>query len=185
MKYKELFTGENKLFANIFKDRYRTVYNEIFADTDPDTFALVKFGNREVIDNMNAENVTGYTGAILDMCVDTFKSRWEVFNKQYDFLKPVIGGTTTDKTVTLQELNTDGSVKSDKTFGDDDFLNDSKEDKTNDKERTEKETVTVSQTGFTGNVTRAMLDEYRARLLNVRDDIISDLVSYITLSIYS
>ena len=118
------------------------------------------------------------------MCVDTFKNQFEVFTKKYDFLKPVLQSTSTDKTVTVQESNTDGITKSDKAFNDDGFKDDSKEDKSNAKNRTETETGTVSRTGFNGNVTQAMLDEYRARLMNVREDIINTLVSYLTLSIY-
>lgn len=185
MLFKELFIGENKLFGVIFKQRYPEIYAEIFGDTNPDTFAWVKFGNRTVLDSFTADNCKDFTGAVLDMCVDTFKSQFEVFNKKYDFLKPVLQSTSTDKTVTVQETNTDGITKSDKAFNDDGFNDDSKEDKSNDKKRTETESGTVERTGFNGNVTQAMLDEYRARLINVREDIIKSLVSYLTLSIYN
>ena len=108
MLFKELFIGDNKLFGVIFKQRYPEIYAEIFGDaTNPDTFALVKFGNRTVLDSFNETNCKDYTGAILDMCVDTFKSQFEVFNKKYDFLKPVLQSTSTNRTVTVQESNTD------------------------------------------------------------------------------
>lgn len=186
MTYKELFSdGKVQLFGDIFKDRYPDAYSDIFAGTMPDSFALLKYGNREIIDGMTSENVTSYCGAVLDMCIDTFKSQWDVFNKEYDFLKPVVSGSTTEKSVTVQELNTDGSVKADKAFNDDDFVNDSKEDVTKDKERTETETVNVTNTGLVGNITESMLKEYNARLLKVRETIVGDLVSYITLDIYN
>ena len=186
MLFKELFIGDNKLFGVIFKQRYPEIYAEIFGDaTNPDTFALVKFGNRTVLDSFNETNCKDYTGAILDMCVDTFKSQFEVFNKKYDFLKPVLQSTSTNKTVTVQESNTDGITKSEKAFNDTGFNEDSKEDKSNAKNRTETESGTSERTGFNGNVTQAMLDEYRARLMNVREDIIKSLVDYLTLSIYN
>lgn len=184
MLFKELFIGENKLFGVIFKQRYPEIYAEIFGDTNPDTFALVKFGNRTVLDSFTEANCKDFTAAVLDMCVDTFKSQFEVFTKKYDFLKPVLQSTSSDKTVTVSESNTDGITKSNKAFNDDVFKDDSKEDKTKDKNRTETETNIVERTGFNGNVTQAMLDEYRARLMNVREDIINTLVSYLTLSIY-
>lgn len=184
MLFKELFIGENQLFSVIFKERYPEIYDEIFGETKPDTFALVKFGNRTVLDSFTADNCKDFTGAVLDICADTFKNQFEVFTKKYDFLKPVLQSTSTDKTVTVQESNTDGITKSDKAFNDDGFKDDSKEDKSNAKNRTETETGTVERTGFNGNVTQAMLDEYRARLMNVREDIINTLVSYLTLSIY-
>lgn len=185
MLFKDLFIGDNKLFGVIFKQRYPEIYAEIFGDKDPDTFALVKFGNRTVLDSFNETNCKDYTGAILDMCVDTFKSQFEVFNKKYDFLKPVLQSTSTNKTVRVQESNTDGITKSEKAFNDTDFNADAKEDKSNAKERTETESGTSERTGYNGNVTQAMLDEYHARLINVREDIISSLVSYLTLSIYN
>lgn len=184
MLFKELFIGKNQLFEVIFKQRYPEIYAEIFGETKPDTFALVKFGNRTVLDSFTEDNCKDFTGAVLDMCVDTFKSQFEVFTKKYDFLKPVLQSTSTDKTVTVSESNTDGITKSDKAFNDDVFNDDSREDKTNDKNRTETEAYIVERTGFNGNVTQAMLDEYHARLLNVREDIINNLVSYLTLSIY-
>lgn len=185
MLFKELFIGENQLFSVIFKERYAEIYAQIFGGTNPDTFALVKFGNRTVLDSFTEANCKEYTGAVLDMCVDTFKNQFEVFTKKYDFLKPVLNSTTSDKTVSVQESNTDGITKSDKAFNDIDFNADSKEDKLNDKNRTETEAYTVERTGFNGNVTQAMLDEYRARLMNVREDIITTLVNYLTLSIYN
>ena len=184
MLFKELFIGKNQLFSVIFKEHYPEIYVEIFGDTNPDTFALVKFGNRTVLDSLTEDNCKDLTAAVLDMCVDTFKSQFEVFTKKYDFLKPVLQSTSTDKTVTVSESNTDGITKSDKAFNDDVFKDDSREDKTNDKNRTETEAYIVERTGFNGNVTQAMLDEYRARLMNVREDIINTLVSYLILSIY-
>lgn len=184
MLFKELFIGNNQLFSVIFKERYPEIYVEIFGETKPDTFALVKFGNRTVLDSFTEANCKDFTGAVLDMCVDTFKSRFEVFNKKYDFLKPVLQTTSSDKTVTVSESNTDGITKSDKAFNDVGFNDDSKEDKTEAKNRTETEAHMVERTGFNGNVTQAMLDEYRARLMNVREDIINTLVNYLTLSIY-
>lgn len=186
MKYSELFNdGGTLLFSGIFKERYPDIYAEIFADTLPDTFAMIQYGNREIIESMTPENVKGYCGAILDMCADSFKSRWDTFSKKYDFLKPVVSSVESEKTISVNEMNTNGKVKADKAFNDSDFVNDSKEDQTNDRDKTEKETGTVTQTGFTGNVTEAMLNEYRARLLKVREEIVKDLVSYITLSIYN
>ena len=184
MLFKELFIGENQLFGVIFKQKYPEIYAEIFGETKPDTFALVKFGNRTILDSFTEANCKEFTGSILDMCVDTFKSQFEVFTKKYDFLKPVLQSTSSDKTVTVSESNTDGITKSDKAFNDAGFNDDSKEDKTEAKNRTETETDMVERTGFNGNVTQAMLDEYRARLMNVREDIINTLVSYLTLSIY-
>ena len=184
MLYKELFTGDNQLFGGIFYEKLPEVYEQIFGGMDVDTFALMKFGNRTVLDSFTKENCRDLTGAVLDLCVDSFKSQFDVFTKKYDFLQPVLQSTSTDKTVTVQETNTDGITKSEKAFNDGDFNADYKEDKSNDKSRTETEKESVQRSGFNGNVTQAMLDEYRARLTNVREDIINKLVSYLTLSIY-
>lgn len=184
MLYKELFTGDNQLFGGIFYEKLPEVYEQIFGGMEVDSFALMKFGNRTVLDSFTKDNCVDLVGSILDVCVDTFKSQFDVFTKKYDFLQPVLQSTSTDRTVTVQETNTDGITKSEKAFNDGDFNADSKEDKSNDKSRTETEKESVQRSGVNGNVTQAMLDEYRARLTNVREDIINKLVSYLTLSIY-
>lgn len=184
MLYKELFTGDNQLFGGIFYEKLPVVYEQIFGGMDVDSFALMKFGNRTVLDSFTKENCRDLVGGVLDLCVDAFKSQFDVFTKQYDFLNPLIQSTSTDKSVTVQETNSDGITKSEKAFNDGDFNADSKEDKSNDKSRTETEKTNIQRSGFNGNVTQAMLDEYRARLTNVREDIINNLVGYLTLSIY-
>ena len=75
-------------------------------------------------------------------------------------------------------------MKSDKAFSDNVFVDDSKENVSRDKQRTESETSEVTLTGQTGNVTDAMMKEYKARLMNLRQEIIREVVSAITLEIY-
>ena len=115
---------------------------------------------------------------------DNIRERWDVFSREYDFLSPVLSKKNTNRSVTLNENNTDGTVKADKTFSDNDFVNDSKEDITRDKQRTESETSEVTLTGQTGNVSEAMMKEYKVRLMNLRQEIIREVVSAITLEIY-
>ena len=47
MKYSELFTKGNGIFATVFKTEYPTEYAAIFGDTDPtklDAYALLMYG---------------------------------------------------------------------------------------------------------------------------------------------
>ena len=52
MKYSELFTKGNGIFATVFKTEYPTEYAAIFGDTDPtklDAYALLQFGGKTVV----------------------------------------------------------------------------------------------------------------------------------------
>ena len=184
MKFKELYDGHVNLFSGIFKQRQPELYATIFGDLDADLYADLQYGEREVRDSLTPENVVDGSGVLIDLMADNIRERWDVFSREYDFLSPVLSKKNTNRSVTLNENNTDGTVKADKTFADNDFVNDSKEDITRDKQRTESETSEVTLTGQTGNVSEAMMKEYKARLMNLRQEIIREVVSAITLEIY-
>lgn len=185
MKYKDLFTGSLLLFNGIFKETYPYEYTKIFGDTNADTFALLKHGNKTVLEAFTVDNAKDFASAVISMCVDRYVKMMEVLNTQYNFMTVVRNGSVTEKTVELKEENTDGKTTSDKAFNDDGFVDDSKETTNKDRTRTETEKISVQNTGFDGNVTEAMLKEYRARMIKVRESIVDDLVSYITISIYN
>ena len=184
MKFKELYDGHVNLFSGIFKQRQPELYATIFGDLDADLYADLQYGEREVRDSLTPENVVDGSGVLIDLMADNIRERWNIFSREYDFLSPVLSKKNTNRSVTLNENNTDGTVKSDKTFSDNDFVDDSKENVSRDKQRTESETSQVTLTGQTGNVSEAMMKEYKARLMNLRQEIIREVVSAITLEIY-
>lgn len=184
MKFKELYDGHVNLFSGIFKQRQPELYDTIFGDLDADLYADLQYGEREVRDSLTPENVVDGSGVLIDLMADNIRDRWNVFSREYDFLSPVLAKRTASNTVTVSEQNTDGTVKSDKTFSDNDFVNDSKQDVTRDKARTENETTESNVTGLSGNVSEAMMKEYKVRLMNLRMEIIREVVSAITLEIY-
>ena len=184
MKFKELYDGHVNLFSGIFKQRQPELYDTIFGDLDADLYADLQYGEREVRDSLTPENVVDGSGVLIDLMADNIRDRWNVFSKEYDFLAPVLSKRTASNTVTVSEQNTDGTVKSDKTFSDNDFVNDSKQDVTRDKARTENETNESTVTGLSGNISEAMMKEYKVRLMNLRMEIIREVVSAITLEIY-
>lgn len=184
MKFKELYDGHVNLFSGIFKQRQPELYATIFGDLDADLYADLQYGEREVRDSLTPENVVDGSGVLIDLMADNIRDRWNVFSKEYDFLAPVLSKRTASNTVTVSEQNTDGTVKSDKTFSDVDFVNDSKQDVTRDKARTENETNESTVTGLSGNISEAMMKEYKVRLMNLRMEIIREVVSAITLEIY-
>ena len=172
------------LFSGVFTHRQPELYDTIFGDLDADLYADLQYGEREVRDSLTPENVVDGSGVLIDLMADNIRDRWNVFSKEYDFLAPVLSKRTASNTVTVSEKNTDGTVKSDKTFSDNDFVNDSKQDVTRDKARQEGETSESTVTGLSGNISEAMMKEYKVRLMNLRMEIIREVVSAITLEIY-
>ena len=151
---------------------------------DADLYADLQYGEREVRDSLTPENVVDGSGVLIDLMADNIRERWNIFRREYDFISPVLSKKNTNRSVPLKETNTDGTMKADKTFSDNDFVSDSKEDTTRAKQRTESETSQVTLTGQTGNVSDAMMKEYKVRLMNLRQEIIREVVSAITLEIY-
>lgn len=58
MKYSELFTKGNGIFATVFKTEYPTEYSAIFGDTDPtklDAYALLMYGGKTVVSSITSD----------------------------------------------------------------------------------------------------------------------------------
>ena len=61
MKYNELFTKGNGIFATVFKTEYPTEYAAIFGDTAPeklDTYALLMYGGKTVVSSITSDNAS-------------------------------------------------------------------------------------------------------------------------------
>ena len=66
MKYSELFTKGNGIFATVFKTEYPTEYAAIFGDTDPtklDAYALLMYGGKTVVSSITSDNASDVVSA--------------------------------------------------------------------------------------------------------------------------
>ena len=187
MQYKELFTGDNQLITNIFKGNYPDDYNVIFGDTQPtyyDTVALLKWGNREVVETITPDNCKDVVSAVIAINVDGWRKAAATMQKEFDALKPVRRSTTTTGKGTENQTANDANTESVLAFNYTDFTPDTKNEGHNTKECTTTDERTETVTGFEGDVYSQLRKDFAFRLDNWRESIIFAIVSEITLSIY-
>ena len=106
MKYSELFTKGNGIFATVFKTEYPTEYAAIFGDTDPtklDAYALLMYGGKTVVSSITSDNASDVVSAVIAVNVQGWEREAAAMLADYDVLTPVTGQVERTETVTLQE----------------------------------------------------------------------------------
>lgn len=185
MKYSELFTKDNGLFATVFKTEYPTEYAAIFGDTDPtklDAYALLMYGGKTVASSITSDVVS----AVIAVNVQGWEREAAAMLADYDVLTPVTGQVERTETVTLQESTDNTETGANKAFNDTDFSDSDRKTANDERNRTEsrKTTETSKGTGASKSISTEIAKELRLRRDNWRKNIIFALVREITTSIY-
>lgn len=189
MKYSELFTTGNGIFATVFKTEYPTEYAAIFGDTDPtklDAYALLQFGDKTVVRSITTDNAKYAVSAVIAVNVQGWEKQAAAMLADYDVLTPVTGEIERTETVTLQE-STDGTdTGANKAFNDTEFSDSERNTKQDERNRTEsrKTTETSKGTGANKSISAEIEKEMLLRRDNWRKNIIFALVNEITTQIY-
>lgn len=189
MKYSELFTTGNGIFATIFKTEYPTEYAAIFGDTDPtklDAYALLQFGGKTVVNSINAENASDVVSAVIAVNVQGWEREAAAMLADYDVLTPVTGEIERTETVTLQESTDNTETGANVAFNDTGFSDSDRKTEQDERNRTEsrKTTETSKGTGAGKSISSEIEKEIHLRRDNWRKNIIFALVREITTSIY-
>ena len=124
MKYSELFTKGNGIFATVFKTEYPTEYAAIFGDTDPtklDAYALLMYGGKTVVSSITSDNASDVVSAVIAVNVQGWEREAAAMLADYDVLTPVTGQVERTETVTLQESTDNTETGANKAFNDTDF----------------------------------------------------------------
>lgn len=124
MKYSELFTKGNGIFATVFKTEYPTEYAAIFGDTAPeklDAYALLMYGGKTVVSSITSDNASDVVSAVIAVNVQGWEREAAAMLADYDVLTPVTGEIERMETVTLQESTDNTETGANKAFNDTDF----------------------------------------------------------------
>lgn len=189
MKYNELFTKGNGIFATVFKTEYPTEYAAIFGDTDPtklDAYALLMYGGKTVVSSITSDNASDVVSAVIAVNVQGWEREAAAMLADYDVLTPVTGQVERTETVTLQESTDNTETGANKAFNDTDFSDSDRKTVGDERNRTEsrKTTETSKGTGASKSIPTEIAKEMQLRRDNWRKNIIFALVSEITTSIY-
>lgn len=189
MKYSELFTKGNGIFATVFKTGYPTEYAAIFGDTDPaklDAYALLMYGGKTVVSSITSDNASDVVSAVIAVNVQGWEREAAAMLADYDVLTPVTGSVERTETVTLQESTDNTETGANKAFNDTDFSDSDRKTANDERNRTEsrKTTETSKGTGASKSISSEIEKELQLRRDNWRKNIIFALVREITTSIY-
>lgn len=189
MKYSELFTKDNGIFATVFKTEYPTEYAAIFGDTDPakpDAYALLQFGGKTVVNSISTDNAKDVVSAVIAMNVQGWVREAAAMLAGYDVLTPTTGETERTETVTLQESTDNTETGANKAFNDTGFSDSDRKTANDERNRTEsrKTTETSKGTGTGKSIPAEIAKELQLRRDNWRKNIIFALVSELTTGIY-
>ena len=191
MKYRELFTNDNGIFAfaTIFKNEYPTEYAAIFGDTEPsklDAYALLMYGDKTVVSSITSDNASDVVSAVIAINVQGWEREAAAMLADYDVLTPVTGQFERTETVTLQESTDNTETGANKAFNDTDFSDSDRKTANDERNRTEERqtTETSKGTGASKSISTEIAKEMQLRRDNWRKSIIFALVSEITTSIY-
>ena len=189
MKYNELFTKGNGIFATVFKTEYPTEYAAIFGDTDPtklDTYALLMYGGKTLANSITSDNASDVVSAVIAVNVQGWEREAAAMLANYDVLTPVTGQIERTETVTLQESTNNTETDANKAFNDTDFSDSDRKTANDARNRTESRqtTETSKGTGAGKSISTEIEKELQLRRDNWRKSIIFALVKEITTSIY-
>jgi hypothetical protein len=189
MKYRELFTKGNGIFAKVFKTEYPTEYTSIFGDTDPtklDAYALLMYGDKTIVNSITRDNVSDVVSAVIAINVQGWEREAAAMLAYYDVLTPVTGSVERTETVTLQESTDNTEKGANKAFNDTDFSDSGRKTANDERKRTEKRqtTETSKGTGANKSISTEIAKELRLRRDNWRINIIFTLIRELTTSIY-
>lgn len=189
MKYNELFTIENGIFATVFKAMFADLYKTIFEAQDAkmlDTWCAIKYGNRTLIDYITADTYVSVVSSVITLNAERWTKVLEVLNAKYDVLKPVRRETEHSSNTEQRTSEDNENLNAKKAFNDGEF-NDGERDtatRTGSTQRTESSTDTQSGIGYSLPLSSVIEKEKNLRNEEYRFSVIEDIVNEITLSIY-
>ena len=189
MTINELFTGENGLFEKIFKPLFPVLYKSIFGDDDPkliDIDLRFKYGNRTLVDAVTNETATDIVKSIITVKFDEWQKQIQVFNNEYDVLNPVTSKTTETTNNTVDETGNNNTIDSSVTFNNEDFGNDTKQQRDSTGNRQETGTKTTVKNSLPNGVpvSEIVQKEMTLRRTNFKTQVITELAKEISLDIY-
>lgn len=189
MKYVDLFTVGNGLFADIFKTDFPDEYDILFKNIAPselDFFAVMNYGDKILLSKINESNHKDYIKSIINIMLDVWLQTEELLSLDYDILNPLNETNIKTGTVTVGDIGIDETLNAKKPFNDEVFKD--SERTVEDTNRTKTETYNTqdikSGSGHNISITRDIQKEIEFRQYNFAIELVKNIVGSITLKIY-
>jgi hypothetical protein len=189
MKFNELFTADNGIFAQVFKTDFPDLYTTCFGSVEPvmiDRWAWIKYGGRELLETVTADTYKNFVSSVIAVNADKWTNVAELLAKKYDCLNPTVKTVTTTKTATTATTEANENINAQKAFNDEQF-NDGQRNQTNGTgSRQDDESTTSTENGLGGGTiySTVIQKEKALRQDEYKRTVVAELVDEITLNIY-
>lgn len=187
-KVKDIFTGENGIFA-IFAKNFATDFAALFTDitaANLDDIALHRHGEKFLTPNIAENNAETVITDIIAISLDSWKRAKSVLNADYNIIAPISETKTKSGSVSRETTNENENLNFDKVFNDADFVGNEKSTANSVFNATDTYNLTETRTANTsGKITDNVRNEFLLRMnLNLQNTVIDSIIKEITLNIY-
>lgn len=189
MKYNELFNNTTGIgvFENIFYTDYPDLYNALFGDTLPktlDIFAYKFYGYRTLLSGITADDYKNSVVAVIELFGDKWRKQTNALATEYSILNAPVKTTTHNETTTTTGTDADTTTESNKVYNDTDYNETHKTERNGNNSADGTRVYTTTETGYSGNAADAIRKEYDLRSINLKRNIVADLVRTLTIDIF-
>ena len=190
MKVNEYLTqAQTTGFLPVMENAYPETYKAIFGNLDStllDSNVCMVFGNRDLISVFTNDNAVALIKSVIVLKADGWVKQANALGMDYDLLQPITGKEVTTISESVDESSTGSDTKQSTTFNDSDFGNDERNEQTGTGNRKSEKTQSVEISGIGGNksVVEVISEEIKLRKKSLQTQVINELISELTLSIY-
>ena len=190
MKFNELFTDSDGIFAAVFATDFPELYATVFGANDPvilDRWTYLKYGGRELLDTVTSDTYKNFVGSVIAINANKWTKVITLLNKEYDPLNPTVKTVTTTKTATTATSDTNESINAKKVFNDEQFNDNDRNQNNGTGSRQDDESTNSTESGVGGGTPYSTIiqKEKELREDDYRRTVIAEIVNEITLTIYN
>lgn len=187
-KVKDIFTGENGIFA-IFAENFATDFAALFTDitaANLDGITLHRYGEKFLTPNIAENNAETVIKDIIAISLDGWKRAKNVLYANYNITTPISETKTKSGTVSRETTNENENLNFDKVFNDTDFVGNEKSTANSEFNAADTYDLTETRTANTsGKITDNVRNEFLLRVnLNLQNTVIDSIIKEITLNVY-
>lgn len=188
MKFKELFTGADGIFT-VFEQSFPDDFAKVFGETTPQNLnilALGMYGNKVLFDYITEDSWKTYVETVIATRLLNWVRLSDALTAEYDITTSYRSEHTKTGTEGVKSDNSSEIFNASKPFNNEDFDNKERQQRNGEKseDRTYNLTDTTTRSVGGGSVAESLKKEIEIRHYNLQKQVMSEIVSELTLSVY-
>lgn len=188
MKFKELFTGADGIFT-VFEQKFPDEFSTIFGELTPQNLnilALGMYGNKVLFDYITEATWRDFVEPVISINLFNWVRLSEAMTAEYDVTMSYRSQHTKTGTESVEQENSTENLSATKPFNNENFDDGQRQQRTGKKSEDRTYNLTDTTTRSLGGKTvgEALEKEIEIRRYNLQRQIMSEIVSELTLSVY-